>query len=89
LLRVDPERRFLSPPSKAGLSAVERVKKEGSNMKSKAIWVLLTGAALVILFGGAPAKGSTKATELSFSNHLPSVHPYVKEVFEPWAAEIE
>jgi hypothetical protein len=28
LLRVDPERRFLSPPSKAGLSAVERVKKK-------------------------------------------------------------
>ena len=26
LLRVDPERRFLSPPSDAGVSAVERVK---------------------------------------------------------------
>jgi hypothetical protein len=26
LLRVDPERRFLPPPSKAGLSAVDRVK---------------------------------------------------------------
>ena len=26
LLRVDPERRSPSPPSKAGLSAVERVK---------------------------------------------------------------
>jgi hypothetical protein len=31
LLRVDPERRFLSPPSKAGLSAVERVKIVESN----------------------------------------------------------
>lgn len=58
-------------------------------MKNKAISVLLTGAALVFLFGGAPAKVSAKAIELSFSNHLPAVHPYVKEVFEPWAAEIE
>jgi hypothetical protein len=28
LLGIDPERRFLSPPSKAGLSAVERVKQD-------------------------------------------------------------
>ena len=28
LLRVDPERRFVSPPSKTGLSAVERVKEK-------------------------------------------------------------
>ena len=49
---------------------------------------MLTGTALIILFGGAPAKVSAKAVELSFSNHLPSVHPYVKEVFEPWAAEM-
>ena len=27
LLRVDPERRFHTPPQKAGLGAVERVKK--------------------------------------------------------------
>jgi TRAP-type C4-dicarboxylate transport system substrate-binding protein len=58
-------------------------------MKIKAITILLTGTALVFLFGGAPAWVSAKAIELSFSNHLPSVHPYVKEVFEPWAAEIE
>jgi hypothetical protein len=32
LLGIDPERRFLSPPSKAGLCAVERVKNTSSFM---------------------------------------------------------
>jgi TRAP-type C4-dicarboxylate transport system substrate-binding protein len=65
------------------------VKKEESNMKRKAIPILLISTVLIFLFGGTPAKVSAKAVELSFSNHLPAVHPYVKEVFEPWAAEIE
>jgi hypothetical protein len=29
LLRVDPERRFSTPPSNAGLGAAERVKRNG------------------------------------------------------------
>jgi hypothetical protein len=34
-LRVDPERRFPSPPSKAGLSAVERVNNTKKTRRNK------------------------------------------------------
>jgi hypothetical protein len=35
LLRVDPERRFFTPPSKAGLGAAEWVNKNCENMNIK------------------------------------------------------
>jgi len=36
-LRVDPERRFFTPPSKAGLGAAEGVNKNSQNLETRLI----------------------------------------------------
>ena len=40
LLKVDPERGFSSPPLKAGLKALERVKNATENLSHEGIFVL-------------------------------------------------
>jgi TRAP-type transport system periplasmic protein len=58
-------------------------------MKMKGIAPLLTSMCLIFLFGVVPSQVSAKAVELSFSVHSPPIHPNVKDVFVPFAAEIE
>jgi AcrR family transcriptional regulator len=73
LLRVDPERRFLSPPSKAGLSAVQRVKtqiKDNELVRSKRLQIAIGASKLFIKKGyfQTSIREISKATGLTIGN---------------------
>ncbi len=72
-LRVDPERRFLSPPSKAGLRAVERVKtqiKDNELVRSKRLQIAVGASKLFIKKGYSQTsiREISKATGLTIGN---------------------